>query len=324
MSLTHDGLTPNIDGAARGGKPGLPPRGGRARWGLRQVLNTLGYSVARKDSEAFDCPALPLPAAEMVERAAASFANCFTLSAQCRWSEAEIAEKVKEYFWHYPFKFGEVFVDADGPHFRGLRGRHYQRYFHIFPPLLALTGGSLAGKTVLDIACNAGFWTIQARRAGAESVLGLDLGPKNVEQARFILDMIGLDGIEYRQLNAYEVSREAVGTFDVTFFLGLLYHFDKPIEALERLYDVTKSLAVIDTTLARSDVPAGVPMLKLQEDLVHDQNGSNRVALVPSKSAVPLMLKHVGFREVFWIQNASRDLPLDYLTGARMTFIALK
>ena len=64
--------------------------------------------------------------------------------------------------------------------------------------------------------------------------------------------------------------------------------------------------------------------LKVEEDEVHEQNVSNRIALVPSKSAVPLLLKHVGFREVFWIQNASKNLPLDYLTGARMTFIAVK
>jgi hypothetical protein len=27
---------------------------------------------------------------------------------------------------------------------------------------------------------------------------------------------------------------------------------------------------------------------------------------------------------VFWIKPASSDLPLDYVTGARMTFIAVK
>jgi hypothetical protein len=80
----------------------------------------------------------------------------------------------------------------------------------------------------------------------------------------------------------------------------------------------------VDTTLARSDVPDGLPILRLEEDEVHEQNVSNRVALVPSKAAVPLMLKHVGFKEVFWIRNASADLPLDYRTGARMAFVAVK
>jgi hypothetical protein len=139
-----------------------------------------------------------------------------------------------------------------------------------------------------------------------------------------VRDLIGLDGVDYQVCLANDVSAERLGQFDVTFFLGLLYHLDRPLEALARLCEVTRRFAVVDTTLARSDVPDGVPILKLEEDVVHAQNVSNRVALVPSKAAVPLMLRHAGFKDVFWIRNTARNLPLDYRTGARMTFIAAK
>lgn len=109
-----------------------------------------------------------------------------------------------------------------------------------------MTGGSLIGKTVLDIACSAGFWSIHARMAGADSVIGVEASAKTVEQANFILRLIGLDGIKYRVMNIYAVSREVLGEFDITFFIGLLYHLDKPILALEWLYEVTKSFAVLD------------------------------------------------------------------------------
>src|SRR6185295_13812021 len=137
-------------------------------------------------------------------------------------TEAQVAEKAKEYFWHYPFKFGNVLVEADDARFRGLEGRHYQRYLHVFAPLLSLTGGSLEGKTVLEIGCNAGFWAIQARRAGARLVRGVDLSPRNVAQARLIVDVIGMDHVEYGLMHACDVSRAALGDFDVTLFLGLL------------------------------------------------------------------------------------------------------
>lgn len=295
----------------------------RARWALKQVLNTLGYSLARKAGPP-GCPALPRPSPETVARAADYFSTSFPIAAGGGLAESEVAAAAKKFFWHYPFKFGGLLVDADDPRFRGLTGRHYQRYLHVFPPLLSLTGGSLEGKTVLEIGCNAGFWSIQARRAGARYVRGVDRSPKNVEQARFIADVIGMDGVEYGEMHACDVSRAALGEYDVTLFLGLLYHIAKPIEALERLYDVTRTWAVVDTTVARADVPDGVPVLKLEEDVVHEQNFSDGLALVPSKSAVPLMLKHVGFREVFWVPTASRNLPLDYLTGARMTYIAVR
>jgi 2-polyprenyl-3-methyl-5-hydroxy-6-metoxy-1,4-benzoquinol methylase len=312
------------DAAAVAAKPPMQARTSPARRALRHVFNTLGYSLARKDQDRFDCPSLPLPSADIVARAAGYFANAFPISPKCGLSDAEIDRRLKDYFWHYPFQFGDHYVEATDLNFRGLQGRHHKRYFHIFPALLSLTGGSLADLSVLDIGCNAGFWSIQAARAGARSVRGVDVSAKNVEQATFIRDLIGLESVDYQTVPANDVSREALGEFDLTFFLGLLYHLDKPIEALERLYAVTKRWAVVDTTLARSDVPDGVPVLKLEEDVVHDQNISNRLALVPSKSAVPLLLKHAGFREVFWVRPASSDLPLDYVTGARMTFIAAR
>jgi len=291
---------------------------------MKLLVNTLGYHLARKDDEGFQCPELAPPSSEVAEKASSVFRNTFDVAPSSPYSHDEIRARIPDYFWHYPFRFGDINVEAGLPHFRGLKGRHYQRYHHFFPGVLARAGGSLKGKRVLEIGCNAGFWSIQARLAGAEYVLGVDVSEKNVEQACFIRDVIGLTALDYRVSNAYDVSPETTGTFDVVFFLGLLYHIDKPVEALERLYAVTGDFAVIDTTVARSDVSPNVPVLKLEEDRVHDQNFSNRVALVPTKSAVPLLLKHVGFREVYWIPNRSKDLPLDYLTLARMSFIADK
>ena len=296
----------------------------RIKWTLKWIFNTLGYGIAKKDNDKFECPSLGVLSQDMVKMADSCFSNSFPISPHCGLTQKQIKKKIRNYFWHYPFRFGEIFVDADKMHFKGLHGRHYQRYCHIFPAVLSVAGGSLSGKTVLEIGCNAGFWAIQARLCGSDSVLGVDLGTRNIEQANFILRLTGLDGIEYRVVNAYDICEKEIGKFDITFFLGLLYHVDKPIDALERLYDVTRLFSVIDTTLARSSIPANIPVLKIEEDIVHDQNVSNKIAMVPSKSAVPLMLKHVGFREVFWVQNVTKNLPLDYSTNARRTFIAIK
>ena len=50
---------------------------------------------------------------------------------------------------------------------------------------------------------------------------------------------------------------DTIGAFDVTFFLGVLYHLQEPFEALKRLYAVTGELAVIETLVmilvARAD-----------------------------------------------------------------------
>ena len=43
----------------------------------------------------------------------------------------------------------------------------------------------LTGKSVLDIGCNAGFYSIEMKRRGADRVVGIDSDPVYLAQARF-------------------------------------------------------------------------------------------------------------------------------------------
>jgi tRNA (mo5U34)-methyltransferase len=52
----------------------------------------------------------------------------------------------------------------------------------------------------LDIDCNAGFIAFEAKKRGANNVLGVDLKPGYIEQARFCAEVTGLD-IEFGQLD---------------------------------------------------------------------------------------------------------------------------
>jgi len=284
------------------------------------VLRPFGYTLTRIDLHSHQVPKLAIPSTELMRRAEQIFCNSFEISSTCGMSPEQIDEQIGRYYWHYPFEFGGRRVESDGPRFAGMRGRHYQRYMHIFPAVFSLMGGSLAGKSVLDIACNAGFWSIQSRRAGATRVLGVDGGEKNIQQAKFIRRLIGLKGIDFRVLNAYKVGVETTGVHDVVLFLGLLYHVHKPVHALERLYEVTGELAVVDTTVCK----AAEPMMLMRRDLVHDQNFCNGLAFLPSTSAVYAMLQHVGFRHVWVVQNAMDSLPSIYRRGQRRTFVAAK
>jgi 2-polyprenyl-3-methyl-5-hydroxy-6-metoxy-1,4-benzoquinol methylase len=280
-----------------------------------------GVEIRRPSRTQFaSVPVLSPPSREYVEQAKENFSVSFGISRQCSLTPAEIEEGIKSFRWHYAFEFGDRLVEADWKSFKGLRGRHYQRYLHIFPSLLSLTGGTLAGKTVLDIGCNCGFWSLQARNSGADSVLGVEASERNVEQGRFILDITGIDGIRIEQGTAYDVSRERHGEFDVVFFFGLLYHLEHPVLALERLYDTTRGLAVIDTTIVRDSRA----LCRIKTDAVHDQNYPNRLAMVPSLGAVAAMLEHVGFRRVVLLPNEPTTPPRDYVSGSRVTFIAEK
>jgi hypothetical protein len=285
------------------------------------ILKPFGYSLTKITSpqQAVSCPKFPLPSEEITRKALDNFSNEFDICPQCTMGPGEIRQKVSSFFWHYPFGIGpDINIQGDAPLGKGLRGRHFQRYKHFFPPLLSLTGGSLEGKTILDWGCNCGFWSIQAIRNGARNVLGFDGSGKNVEQANFLRDIIGLKNVEYRTLDIFQVDKSTLGQFDISFFLGLLYHLNKPIEALARLKDVTAGIAVIDSSWTVSNQP----IMVLHSDNVHDQNFSNALCMRPSCSAVYLMLKHVGFKNVRLLEHATDDLPEIYLEGGRGTFIA--
>src|SRR5436190_4737290 len=89
----------------------------------------------------------------------------------------------------------------------------------------------LRGKTVLDIGCNAGFYSIEMKRRGADRVLGVDFDETYLSQARFAAEVCSAD-IEFRQLSVYDVGKLGE-KFDVVLFLGVLYHLRHPLLALD-------------------------------------------------------------------------------------------
>lgn len=93
----------------------------------------------------------------------------------------------------------------------------------------------LRGQTVLDIGCNAGFYSIEMKRRGADRVVGIDFDPTYLAQARFAAEVLEVD-IEFRQLSVYEVAR-LEETFDVVLFMGVLYHLRHPLLALDLIHE---------------------------------------------------------------------------------------
>ncbi len=56
-------------------------------------------------------------------------------------------------------------------------------------------------KGVLDLGCNFGFFTFQARRYGAAHVLGVDLDAHALQGARILQHTFGLDAIDFEQVD---------------------------------------------------------------------------------------------------------------------------
>ncbi|MFT8243781.1 TIGR04290 family methyltransferase [Roseomonas sp. BN140053] len=93
----------------------------------------------------------------------------------------------------------------------------------------------LTGKTVLDIGCNGGFYSMEMKRRGAARVLGVDFDEDYLAQARFAAEVEGLE-IEFRQLSVYDVAKLGE-RFDLVVFMGVLYHLRHPLLALDLIQE---------------------------------------------------------------------------------------
>jgi tRNA (mo5U34)-methyltransferase len=104
----------------------------------------------------------------------------------------------------------------------------------------------LTGKSVLDIGCNGGFYSIEMKKRGAERVLGIDSDDEYLAQAKFAAEVTGLD-IAFRKLSVYDVG--ALGErFDLVLFMGVLYHLRHPLLALDLIHEhVAKDLLVFQS-----------------------------------------------------------------------------
>ena len=104
----------------------------------------------------------------------------------------------------------------------------------------------LSGWRVLDVGCNAGFYSFELARRGA-SVLAIDVDAHYLKQARWAAQQFGLqDRVEFRQQQVYELGRSQE-QFDLVWFMGVFYHLRYPLLALDLLARRTRRLMVFQT-----------------------------------------------------------------------------
>ncbi|MFC7396152.1 TIGR04290 family methyltransferase [Chelatococcus sp. GCM10030263] len=141
-----------------------------------------------------------------------------------KMSTKEIAERVQALGpWFHNLELSGVMTAPD--HFLGDYPRvKWQRFADAIP-------ADLTGKSVLDIGCNGGFYSLEMKRRGAQRVLGVDFDDGYLDQARFAAEVAGLD-IEFAKLSVYDVA-SLKERFDLVLFMGVLYHLRHPLLALD-------------------------------------------------------------------------------------------
>src|SRR5205085_10432039 len=154
----------------------------------------------------------------------------------------------------------------------------------------------LSGKTVLDIGCNAGFYSIEMKRRGASRVLGIDSDHRYLEQARLAADVLDFEDIEFAKLDVYDVA--AIGEkFDLVIFMGVLYHLRHPLLAL----DLIREHVAADMLLFQSMQRGSKHLMAVQPDYEFCQTGQFFESAYPKLHFVER--EYCGDWTNWWVPN---------------------
>ncbi len=153
---------------------------------------------------------------------------------------------------------------------------------------------SLAGMRCLDVGTWDGFWAFEMERRGAAEVHAVDVPDpykcdwpararirESYDGGKDNLDSIQRNGngfpiaraalsssVERHEMTVYEISSEALGTFDFVFVGSLLLHLRDPIGALEAIRSVAKGYVVINDCVeyVLTRLLKRTPMARLDSD----------------------------------------------------------
>jgi SAM-dependent methyltransferase len=237
-------------------------------------------------------------------------------------SSSDLQQRIDAFpVWHYKFELDGAFTPIYRPDYVN---RHEQRRRLAFDPLVATVGGSLKGRRVLDLGCNAGYWSLAAIEAGADFVLGVDGRQMHLDQANLVFEAKGIDRERYRFELGNIFEHRFAEQFDVVLCLGLMYHIAKPLELFEVMAGVGASLLLIDTTVTL--IPASAFRVAHEDSLENPRNAVDfEVVLVPSRQAVIDLAAQFGYETVPLAQHITDYTGMsDYQSKQRAAFICAK
>ena len=150
-------------------------------------------------------------------------------------------------------------IDALGPWFHNLHlpdgaqtaPQHWLGDFPRFKwqQICPFVPQDLSGWSVLDIGCNAGFYSFELAKRGA-TVTAVDVDARYLRQARWAARQFGLeDRVQFQQMQVYDLARDPQ-TYDLVWFMGVFYHLRYPFLGLEIVARKTRRLLMFQTLTA--------------------------------------------------------------------------
>jgi len=201
-------------------------------------------------------------------------------------------EAIKGHF-NAPFDFGAG-MQTRSAHVRA----RYQRRLRLLQ-----IPADLTGKTVLDIGAWDGYFAFEFERRGAKRVLAVDSFawdqrpsgfPRGLECFLLAREFYRSQ-VEYQRIDVHNLSPETVGTFDLVFCAGVLYHTRHPLLALEKIRSVTANQLILETHQLIPAVHERVPLIRFFPGDERAEVGGGHPGGFPTRTWVTSALEVAGF-----------------------------
>jgi len=197
---------------------------------------------------------------------------------------------------------------------------HRTRLELLEAPVRAALSSAGPGATVIDLACNEGWFSHRMLEWGAARVIGVDIRPRLIRRAELIRSHFGISPgrLEFRCADIFDLDTSALGTFDVVLCLGLIYHLENPIGALRIVRRLTRGVCIVESQLTRQDQaivhgngrsdqyeesPASFAVLvetDFESNMLASAGGV--VSLIPNRAALLQSAEAAGFAELVLAQ----------------------
>jgi len=182
----------------------------------------------------------------------------------------------------------------------------------------------ISGKRILDIASDNGRWSFAAIKNDATNVLGVEILPTSVKFANELMLKYNVPKEKYRfiQGNIHEtITQIEPNSIDTVFCFGYFYHTMHHMNLLLKIKKLNPKYIIFDTDISLIELP--VIFIHTKGEVVTE----DKIEGLPSKSAIEMMLKETGFKNLNYYNWPSKNLKnwhnlSDYNIGQRISFVA--
>ena len=192
----------------------------------------------------------------------------------------------------------------------------------------------LRRKTLCDIGCNTGYFLFEVfKEFNVKMAVGIEPRQTNLKKARFIAKYFKLPKNRYQLKKGNVLDKSSIPKSDIVIIPGVMHHLDNHLKALEKIYNITNELCIIETMVLSDELNSkeiskqlelkdilyqdkkfqnqfGIIGLKLESNINDGSTIHSGIVGIPTTQALILMMKHVGFDtvEVFLSEKQLKNI----------------